>query len=209
MVVQRGLAPRARELLANSSALEEAVLGEQRRLDLGECRVLRGVLALWDSCPPATLYGGSQIVTVRVRMAAALGVNFPHCPGKSTPGALQRPTHPDFVTGPQDVDGPGERTREPADGSVVLAKGHVCAGPWRRAGQGVCVCVCTLCCEHLRALVAMRSGLAFLSLHCFTYKMGTVAFAVGPGGCSETWGAVLPRTQMALVSRCLPLTVCV
>ncbi|MXQ85102.1 hypothetical protein E5288_WYG004112 [Bos mutus] len=34
MVVQRGLAPRARELLANSSALEEAVLGEQRRLDL-------------------------------------------------------------------------------------------------------------------------------------------------------------------------------
>uniref|UniRef100_A0A8C6EG09 Laminin subunit alpha-5 n=1 Tax=Moschus moschiferus TaxID=68415 RepID=A0A8C6EG09_MOSMO len=34
MVVQRGLAPRAQELLANSSALEEAVLGEQRRLDL-------------------------------------------------------------------------------------------------------------------------------------------------------------------------------
>ncbi|XP_032317404.1 laminin subunit alpha-5 isoform X1 [Camelus ferus] len=34
MVVQQGLAPRARELLANSSALEEAVLGEQRRLGL-------------------------------------------------------------------------------------------------------------------------------------------------------------------------------
>lgn len=73
----------------------------------------------------------------------------------------------------------------------------------------LCVCVCTLCCEHLRALVAMHSGLAFLSLHCFTYKMGTVAFAVGPGGCSEAWAAVLPPTQMALVSRCLPLTVCV
>lgn len=49
----------------------------------------------------------------------------------------------------------------------------------------------TLCCEHLRVLVAMHSGLAFLSLHCFTYKMGTVAFTVGLGGCSETWGAVL------------------
>ncbi|XP_059754515.1 laminin subunit alpha-5 isoform X2 [Balaenoptera ricei] len=34
VVVQRGLAPRARELLADSSALEEAVLGEQRRLGL-------------------------------------------------------------------------------------------------------------------------------------------------------------------------------
>lgn len=130
MVVQRGLAPRARELLANSSALEEAVLGEQRRLDLGECHVPRGVPALWDSCPPATLCGGSWIVTVRVRMAAAMGVNFPHCPSKSTPGALQRPAHPDFVTGPQDVEGPGERTREPADGSAVLDEGHVCARSW-------------------------------------------------------------------------------
>lgn len=141
MVVQRGLAPRARELLANSSALEEAVLGEQRRLDLGECHVPRGVPALWDSCPPATLYGGSWIATVRVRMAVAMGVNFPHCPGKSTPGALQRLTHPIFVTGTQDVEGPGERTREPADGSVVLAEGHVCARPWGRARQAVCVCV--------------------------------------------------------------------
>ncbi|XP_058418334.1 laminin subunit alpha-5 [Diceros bicornis minor] len=32
MVVQQGLAPRARQLLANSSALEEAILEEQRRL---------------------------------------------------------------------------------------------------------------------------------------------------------------------------------
>uniref|UniRef100_A0A8C5KKY7 Laminin, alpha 5 n=1 Tax=Jaculus jaculus TaxID=51337 RepID=A0A8C5KKY7_JACJA len=36
MVVQRGLAARARQLLANSSALEEAVLGHQKRLDFGE-----------------------------------------------------------------------------------------------------------------------------------------------------------------------------
>lgn len=36
MVVQRGLAPQARQLLANSSALEEAVLGEQRRLGLAQ-----------------------------------------------------------------------------------------------------------------------------------------------------------------------------
>ena len=141
MVVQRGLAPRAQELLANSSALEEAVLGEQRRLDLGECHVLRGVPALWDSCPPATLYGGSQIVTVRVRMAAALGVNFPHCPGKSTPGALQRPTHPDFVTGPRTWKGLG---RGHENQLMVLLS-------WLRAmyvlGHGggpgsVCVCVC-------------------------------------------------------------------
>lgn len=50
--------------------------------------------------------------------------------------------------------------------------------------------VSTFCCEHLRVLVAMHSGLAFLSLHCFTYKMGTVAFTVGLRSCSETWGAV-------------------
>lgn len=37
MVVQQGLAPRARELRANSSALEEAVLREQQRLGRGEC----------------------------------------------------------------------------------------------------------------------------------------------------------------------------
>lgn len=35
-VVQQGLAARARQLLANSSALEEAVLGEQQRLGRGE-----------------------------------------------------------------------------------------------------------------------------------------------------------------------------
>lgn len=53
------------------------------------------------------LCGGSWIVTVRVRLAAAMGVNFPHCPGESTLEAPQRPTHPDFVTRPQDVEGPG------------------------------------------------------------------------------------------------------
>lgn len=36
-VVRQGLVDRARQLLANSSALEEAVLREQRRLGLGEC----------------------------------------------------------------------------------------------------------------------------------------------------------------------------
>ncbi|KAF5920276.1 hypothetical protein HPG69_008302 [Diceros bicornis minor] len=36
MVVQQGLAPRARQLLANSSALEEAILEEQRRLGRDE-----------------------------------------------------------------------------------------------------------------------------------------------------------------------------
>lgn len=37
MAVQQGLAPRARELRANSSALEQAVLREQQRLGRGEC----------------------------------------------------------------------------------------------------------------------------------------------------------------------------
>lgn len=77
-------------------------------------------------------------------------------------------------------------------------------GQWGGPGGGE-----HLCCEHLRVLVAMHSGLAFLSLHCFTYKMGTVAFTVGLGGCSETWGAVLSPKPMAPVSKCLPLTVCV
>lgn len=36
-VVQRGLEPRARQLLANSSALVEAVLREEQRLGRGEC----------------------------------------------------------------------------------------------------------------------------------------------------------------------------
>lgn len=36
MVVQRGLAAGARQLLANSSALVEAILGHQRTLGLGE-----------------------------------------------------------------------------------------------------------------------------------------------------------------------------
>lgn len=105
-MVQRGLAPWARELLANSSALEEAILGEQRRLDLGESQCPEGIpacgtLALQLRCV------GFVDCHCESQLAAAKGVNFPHCPGESAPGALQRPTHPDFVTRPQDVEGPG------------------------------------------------------------------------------------------------------
>lgn len=51
-VVQQGLAPRARELRANSSALGEALLREQQRLGRGECRHLwgsrlAGTFTLW------------------------------------------------------------------------------------------------------------------------------------------------------------------
>lgn len=37
-VVERGLAPRAQELLTNGTALAEAALREQQRLGRGECR---------------------------------------------------------------------------------------------------------------------------------------------------------------------------
>lgn len=78
-VVRQGLGPRARELWANSSGLGEAALGEQRRLDRGECRPHLHVRALrgpsgsgqcvgvcggharqgggcpvWESCAPLT-----------------------------------------------------------------------------------------------------------------------------------------------------------
>lgn len=79
----------------------------------------------------------------------------------------------------------------------------MCARPGGGPGGGE-----HLCCEHLRVLVAMHSGLAFLSLHCFTYKMGTVAFTVGLGGCSETWVQCFPQADGHL-AECLPLTVCV
>lgn len=42
MVVKQGLALRARELRANSSALGEVLHREQRRLGRGECRRLSG-----------------------------------------------------------------------------------------------------------------------------------------------------------------------
>lgn len=50
MVVQQGLAPRARELRANSSALEEAILGEQQRLGRGECRDPQPLAHAWGLC---------------------------------------------------------------------------------------------------------------------------------------------------------------
>lgn len=37
VVVQQGLVPRAQELLANSTGLADAILGEQQRLGRGEC----------------------------------------------------------------------------------------------------------------------------------------------------------------------------
>lgn len=46
-VVQRGLVARAQQLLANSSALEEAVLGQQQKLDLSECQASSGTPGLW------------------------------------------------------------------------------------------------------------------------------------------------------------------
>lgn len=51
VVVQRGLAPRARELLANSSALAEAALREQQRLGRGECR----------GAPAPVAFGGAVV----------------------------------------------------------------------------------------------------------------------------------------------------
>lgn len=72
-----GPGARARELLANSSApLEEAILGEQRRLDLGESHVPRGIPALWDSCPPATFVWGFVDCHCEIEAGSAMGVNF-------------------------------------------------------------------------------------------------------------------------------------
>lgn len=49
MVVRRGLAPRAWELVTNTSALLEVVLREQQRLGHGQC---------WAALSPVTLEGG-------------------------------------------------------------------------------------------------------------------------------------------------------
>lgn len=48
-VVQRGLAARAHQLSANSSALEETILGHRERLGLGEYTDLWNTsMQLWD-----------------------------------------------------------------------------------------------------------------------------------------------------------------
>ena len=206
VVVQRGLAPRARELLADSSALEEAVLEEQRRLGLGECRVQLGVRALWGPSPSGHV-GRHRVSQGR---GCPLG-EFSPLLSKSVPGSSAMARHPPWL-----CDRPPGRGRPWGRGrgdrlTVFLLSwlGAVCV-PGRRGGAGGEQGVgCALCRWHLRALVAVSNGSAFLSLHYFTCKMGIIALAVGPGGCPKTWVPVPPPELRALVSRCLHLTVCV
>lgn len=143
VVVQRGLASRARQLLADSGALEEAVLGEQRRLGLGECRVQLGVRAPWGPSP------SGHVGRHRVNQGRGCPLwEFSPLLGECVPGSSAKAHHP-----PWPRDTPPGRGRAWGRGrgarlmvSLMSWLRAVCM-PGRRGGAGGEWAVgCALCC---------------------------------------------------------------